>query len=102
MIFKKYATTLQHDQSDCAAAAVFTVLKTYSKEYSIMKIREIIGTDMYGTTVKGVVLWLEKIKFNVKVLRGNLENFNGDIITRFQDAMTIKDIFTSWEQVLYL
>lgn len=56
MIFKKYATTLQHDQSDCAAAAVFTVLKTYSKEYSIMKIREIIGTDMYGTTVKGVVL----------------------------------------------
>ena len=37
MVFKKYATTLQHDQSDCAAAVVSTVLKTYGQEYSIMK-----------------------------------------------------------------
>lgn len=40
-MFKKYACTLQHDQSDCAAAVVSTVLLTYKKELSIMKIREI-------------------------------------------------------------
>lgn len=79
MIFKRYATTLQHDQSDCAAAVVSTVLKTYGQEYSIMKIREIIGTDMYGTTVKGVVHGLEKLKFNVKAVRVNLEDFNKEV-----------------------
>ena len=79
MIFKKYATTLQHDQFDCAAAVVSTVLKTYGQEYSIMKIREIIGTDMYGTTVKGVVQGLEKFKFNVKAVRVNLEDFNKEV-----------------------
>lgn len=78
-MFSKYASTLQHDQSDCAAAVVSTVLKTYGKEYSIMKIREIIGTDMYGTTVKGVVYGLEKLKFNVKAVRVNIEDFNKDI-----------------------
>lgn len=79
MIFKKYATTLQHDQSDCAAAVVSTVLKTYGQEYSFMKIREIIGTDMYGTTVKGVVQGLEKFSFNVKAVRVNLEDFNKEV-----------------------
>lgn len=50
-MLKKYPCTMQHDQSDCAAAVVSTVLLSYKKELSIMKIREIIGTDMYGTTV---------------------------------------------------
>lgn len=76
MIFRKYASTLQHDQSDCAAAVVSTILKTYGQEYSIMKIREIIGTDMYGTTVKGLVHGFSKLKFNTKAVRINLEDIN--------------------------
>lgn len=79
MIFKKYATTLQHDQSDCAAAVVSTVLKSYGQEYSIMKIREIIGSDMYGTAVKGIVNGLEKLKFNVKAVRVELKDFNKEV-----------------------
>ena len=39
---------MQHDQSDCAAAVVSTVLLSYKKELSIMKIREIIGTVSYA------------------------------------------------------
>ncbi|SUN06806.1 Bacteriocin ABC transoporter [Streptococcus acidominimus] len=34
-----------------------------------MKIREIIGTDMYGTTVSGIVSGLEKLNFTVKAVR---------------------------------
>lgn len=68
-MFKKYACTMQHDQSDCAAAVVSTVLLSYKKELSIMKIREIIGTDMYGTTVSGIVSGLEKLNFTVKAVR---------------------------------
>ncbi|MFL8887126.1 cysteine peptidase family C39 domain-containing protein [Helcococcus kunzii] len=41
-MLKRYSSTLQHAQSDCAAAVVSTVLKTYVQEYAIMKIREII------------------------------------------------------------
>lgn len=45
MGIKKYSNTKQHDASDCAAAVISTVFLTYKKEMSIMKIREVIGTD---------------------------------------------------------
>ena len=38
MFFKK-ACTMQHDASDCGAAAISTILLTYKQEMSIMKIR---------------------------------------------------------------
>ncbi|TFF66059.1 peptidase domain-containing ABC transporter [Helcococcus ovis] len=75
-MLKKYHSTLQHDQSDCAAAVVSTIIKTYGLELSIMKIREIIGTDIYGTTVKGVVYGLEKLNFSVKAVRFKLSDLN--------------------------
>lgn len=64
---------MQHDQSDCAAAVVSTVLLSYKNELSIMKIREIIGTDIYGTTVSGIVSGLEKLNFTVKAVRVSQE-----------------------------
>ncbi|MFA9413797.1 MULTISPECIES: peptidase domain-containing ABC transporter [unclassified Streptococcus] len=68
-MFKNYSCTMQHDQSDCAAAVVSTILRTYKKELSLMKIREVIGTDMYGTTVSGIVTGLEKLNFTVRAVR---------------------------------
>jgi ATP-binding cassette, subfamily C, bacteriocin exporter len=59
--FKKYPVVLQHDESDCAAAALSTICQFYKKELTIMKIREIIGTDAYGTSVDGIVTGAEKI-----------------------------------------
>ncbi|VKE65059.1 Bacteriocin ABC transoporter [Streptococcus pneumoniae] len=73
-MLKKYPCTMQHDQSDCAAAVVSTVLLSYKKELSIMKIRGIIGTDMYGTTVSGIVSGLNKLNFTVKAVRVALED----------------------------
>ena len=75
-MFKKYPCTMQHDQSDCAAAVVSTVLLSYKKELSIMKIRETIGTDMYGTTVSGIVTGLEKLHFTVKAVRVGIEELS--------------------------
>ncbi|MEL3970800.1 cysteine peptidase family C39 domain-containing protein [Rossellomorea oryzaecorticis] len=68
-LFKSYPCTMQHDASDCEAAAISPILLKYKCEYSIMKIREIIGTDAYGTSVKGIVDGLEKLHFNVKAIR---------------------------------
>jgi len=44
-----------------------------------MKIREIIGTDLYGTTVKGVVDGLEKLHFHVKAGRLGIEDFQKEV-----------------------
>ena len=79
MMFKKYPCTMQHDASDCAAAAISTILQTYKCDVSIMKIREIIGTDLYGTSVKGIIDGLEKLKFQTKAIRVSLEDFTEDM-----------------------
>ncbi len=76
---KKYPNTLQHDQSDCAAAVISSVLLVYKKELSIMKIREIIGTDMYGTTVKGIVDGLQKLHFEAKAVRVLLNEITKEV-----------------------
>lgn len=68
-MLKRYPCTMQHDASDCGAAAISTILLVYKQELSIMKIREMIGTDLYGTSVKGIVDGFEKLHFNVKAIR---------------------------------
>lgn len=78
-MLKKYPCTMQHDASDCAAAAISTILFVYKQELSIMKIREIIGTDSYGTSVKGIVDGLEKLKFQVKAVRVDTKEITADI-----------------------
>ncbi|MDR1794248.1 MAG: peptidase domain-containing ABC transporter [Erysipelotrichaceae bacterium] len=75
----RYANTKQHDASDCAAAVISTILETYKQELSILKIREIIGTDAYGTTVKGVVDGLKSLKFEVKAVRTTAEAITPDV-----------------------
>ena len=78
-MFKKKICTMQHDASDCAAAVISTILLTYKQEISIMKIREIIGSDAYGTSVKGIVDGLEKLYFNVKAIRTTSQEVTKDI-----------------------
>ena len=66
---KKYPVVRQHDESDCAAAALATICKFYKKELTIMKVREIIGTDAYGTSVQGIVSGAEKLGFEAKAIK---------------------------------
>jgi ATP-binding cassette subfamily B protein len=79
ILLKKWPCELQHDASDCAAAVVSTVLLRYKQEMTITKIREIIGTDSYGTTVKGIVTGLEKLHFNVKAIRTKTDEITSDL-----------------------
>ncbi|CAM3643827.1 peptidase domain-containing ABC transporter [Erysipelothrix urinaevulpis] len=76
---KKYPNVKQHDSSDCAAAVISTILLKYKKEISLMKVREIIGTDAYGTSVKGIVEGFEKLKFNVKAVRTSTKDLTREI-----------------------
>lgn len=78
-MIKGYENTKQHDASDCAAAVISTILLTYKQEMSIMKIREVIGTDAYGTSVNGIVSGLEKLRFNVKAIRVESKDITSEV-----------------------
>lgn len=79
LVKRKLSCTMQHDASDCAAAVISTILLHYKSEMTIMKIREIIGTDAYGTSVQGMVEGLEKLHFKVKAIRSEVEFITKDI-----------------------
>lgn len=79
MLKKRYPYVMQEESSDCAAAAVGTILKKYKSEYTILKLREILGTDSSGTTVKGIVNGLEKLNFISAALKTDIDNITNDI-----------------------
>ena len=54
-IGKKYHCIKQHDIKDCGAACLATISKQYGLKIPISKIREVVGTDMNGTSAYGVV-----------------------------------------------
>lgn len=76
--FKKYPVVLQHDESDCAAAALSTICQFYKKELTIMKICEIIGKDAYGTSVDGIVTGAEKLGFEAKAIKIQIDDIDSD------------------------
>jgi ATP-binding cassette subfamily B protein len=78
-MLKRYANVQQHDASDCGAAVIATILKTYKADMTIMKIREIIGTDAYGTSIKGIVTGLENLHFNVKAIKARTKDIQNDM-----------------------
>ncbi|CAM3610136.1 cysteine peptidase family C39 domain-containing protein [Erysipelothrix urinaevulpis] len=75
----KYPNVKEHDSSDCAAAVISTILLKYKKEISLMKVRETIESHAYGTSLKGMVEVLEKLKFIVKAIRTSTKYLTGEI-----------------------
>ena len=45
----------QFDESDCGAACFAMIASSYGKNLNIAKIREIAGTDLDGTNLKGLL-----------------------------------------------
>ncbi len=74
MLKKKYICVKQHDIKDCGAACLSTISKTYDLKLQISKIREIAGTDSYGTNVYGIVKAAEQLGFTAKAIKGTREN----------------------------
>lgn len=53
IMFRKYVCVKQHDIKDCGAACLSTILKSYGLKLQIGKIREVCGTDSFGTNAYG-------------------------------------------------
>jgi ATP-binding cassette subfamily B protein len=59
----------QHGIIDCAVASIVTICLQYGKEVSVAKIREIAGTDRFGTAAYGVVKAAKNLGFEAKAVR---------------------------------
>ncbi|PGD99993.1 peptidase domain-containing ABC transporter [Bacillus pseudomycoides] len=66
MFRKKFSYVKQQDIKDCGPACLAMISRYYGFTMSISKIREIAGTDLQGTNVKGLIEAGEKLGFEVK------------------------------------
>lgn len=64
----------QHDITDCGAACLASIAAHYSLQIPIARIRQYAGTDKKGTNVLGVIEAAQKLGFEAKGVRGDLES----------------------------
>ena len=64
----RYYNVRQQDETDCGAACIATIAKYYGKKISITKIRNIAGTDIKGTSGKGLIKAATTLGFTCKGL----------------------------------
>lgn len=74
-MIRKNVFISQHDSTDCAAACLSMVCYYYNKKYSIAKLRDIIGTDIKGSTLFGLEKSANILGFDTKSIKVNTESF---------------------------
>ena len=69
MFRKKFTYIKQQDLKDCGPACLAMISRYYGFTISISKIREVAGTDLEGTNIKGLIEAGEKLGFEVKAVK---------------------------------
>lgn len=67
-------TIKQHDITDCGAACLASIAAHYNLQIPIARIRQYAGTDKKGTNVLGVLEAAQKLGFEAKGVRGDLDS----------------------------
>src|ERR1051325_3070599 len=68
-----YACVLQQDQTDCAAAALATVASHYGVKVGIGRLRDLVGVDLHGTSMLGLIKGAESLGFAAKGAKGDAD-----------------------------
>ena len=50
----KYPCIRQHGQEDCGAACLGTIARYYGQQFTLSRLRELVGTGAQGTTLLGL------------------------------------------------
>ncbi|MFP3414299.1 peptidase domain-containing ABC transporter [Bacillus sp. SIMBA_074] len=66
MVRKKFRCIKQHDLKDCGPACLAMISRHYGLSISISKIREVAGTDLHGTNIKGLLAAANSLDFDTK------------------------------------
>lgn len=69
----KYPLVLQHNEEDCGAACIASIVKYYGHTFTINRVREAVGTGTRGTTLLGLKHGAETLGFNAKAFKTSLE-----------------------------
>ena len=64
----------QHDITDCGAACLASISANYNLQIPIARIRQYAGTDKKGTNALGLIEAAEKLGFEAKGVRGELDS----------------------------
>ena len=64
----------QHDITDCGAACLASVAAHYQLQLPLARIRQYAGTDKKGTNLLGLLEAAEKLGFEAKGVKGELEH----------------------------
>ncbi|MDA9317126.1 peptidase domain-containing ABC transporter [Polaribacter sp.] len=67
-------TIKQHDITDCGATCLASIAAHYNLQLPISRIRQYAGTDKKGTNVLGLIEAAEKLGFDAKGVRGELDS----------------------------
>ena len=86
----RYTFIKQHDATDCAAACMGMVCLHYSKETTITKLRDLMGTDLKGTNLIGLSKCAEQLGFNCQAVKVDREGFLRDIHFRRLQMLLLK------------
>ena len=68
-----YSFVLQQDQTDCAAAALATVAAHYGVKVGIGRVRDLVGMDLHGASMLGVIKGAETLGFSAKGAKGDAD-----------------------------
>jgi ATP-binding cassette subfamily B protein len=63
----------QHDIADCGATCLASISAHYNLQIPIARIRQYVGTDKKGTNVLELIEAAEKLGFEAKGARGELD-----------------------------
>ena len=74
-IYKMAKTTIkQHDITDCGATCLASISAHYNLQLPIARIRQYASTDKKGTNVLGLIEAAEKLGFEAKGVRGEIDS----------------------------
>src|SRR6516165_4115208 len=73
IMFRKYACVRQRDMADCGAAALATIALHYRRPIGLEQMRDLAGTDRFGTNLLGLLKAAEKLGFSAKGVKGSYE-----------------------------
>jgi ATP-binding cassette, subfamily C, bacteriocin exporter len=69
----KYSVVRQNDITDCGPACLACAARDHGFSLSIARIRQMAGTDKYGTSMLGMVRAAEQMGFSAKGVKGSWE-----------------------------
>jgi ATP-binding cassette subfamily C protein len=72
-LMMKYQFVKQHSAEDCGAACLATIAKYYGHNFTLNRIREVVGTGQFGTSLLGLKRGAETLGFKTRPVKTSPE-----------------------------